>query len=192
MLSNFHITLIASILAVFFSISVAAQPSKGQSIDVEIGYGISIPYASSSDAIGSGFYAQGEYVLGITKWFGIRPYAGVILTWPDNNDNTFNQDNLEVTSRAFLIGGKIRLAAPIPWVAPFVEFGIGASTGSFKNFDGSTENIEKSGIIDHYPFTLGLAIGRNHNYEFSFAYYYQPEVEQFVGAITLGYSFPLD
>ncbi|WP_299439362.1 hypothetical protein [uncultured Aquimarina sp.] len=191
MLSIFRITLIFCILT-FFSNSTNAQPTKGQSIDVEIGYGISIPYASSSEAIGSGFYAQGEYALGITKWFGIRPYAGVILTWPDNNDNTLNQDNLEVTSRAFLIGGKIRLAAPIPWVAPFIEFGIGASIGSFKNFDGRTENIEKSGIIDHYPFTLGLAIGRNHNYEFSFAYYYQPEVEQFVGAITLGYSFPLD
>jgi hypothetical protein len=43
----------------------------------------------------------------------------------------------------------------------------------------------------HIPFTIGLAIGRKHNLDFAFTYYYQPSVEQFSGATAIGFSFPL-
>jgi hypothetical protein len=178
---------------IFFTILLSnlakAQPRTGEFIDVSIGFGLSAPY-DDSNITGSGFYAQGEYVFGITKWFGIRPYAGLVLTSADKNVDQQNLPDYKVTSKAFLLGGKARIAAPIPWVAPFFEIGIGASIGSFETYTPST-NIKKNGIVMHIPFTIGLAIGRKHNLDFAFTYYYQPSVEQFSGATAIGFSFPL-
>lgn len=167
-----------------------AQPRKGTFINASVGLGISAPY-DQYDGYGSGFYAQGEYVLGLTKWIGFRPYAGFIITSTDKNQNEENRSQYEVTTNAFLIGGKTRIAAPIPYVAPYFEIGIGASIGSFVTQTPFT-NLEEKGLIMHIPFTIGLAIGRNHNFEFAFTYYYHPSVDQFAGAAAFGMSFPLN
>jgi hypothetical protein len=189
MLSTFRTIFVITIFTIFFSSLAKAQPRKGEFIDVSVGLGLSAPY-DESDITGSGFYAQGEYVFGISKWFGIRPYAGLVLTSADKNVNEQNQPEYKVTSKAFLLGGKARVAAPIPWVAPYFEIGIGASIGSFETYTPYT-NIKKNGIVMHIPFTIGLALGRKHNLDFAFTYYYQPSVEQFSGATAIGFSFPL-
>jgi len=179
-----------TIFTILLSNIANAQPQKGKFINASVGLGFSAPY-DNTDVTGSGFYAQGEYVLGITKWFGVRPYAGFITTSATMNTNLQNQPQYEATSKSFLLGGKARVVAPIPWVAPYFEVGIGTSIGSFKTFTPQT-NIKKSGIIMHIPFSIGLAIGRKHNFDFGFTYYYQPSVEQFSGATAIGFSFPLN
>ncbi|NMH88866.1 hypothetical protein [Flavivirga algicola] len=44
----------------------------------------------------------------------------------------------------------------------------------------------------HIPFSLGVAVGRNHNIELALAYHAYPSVEQFNGAFAFGLSFPLN
>jgi len=89
-----------------------------------------------------------------------------------------------------MLGAKVRLAAPIPYVAPFFETGVGMSVGSFRTYTEFT-NEKKSGALLHIPFTVGLAIGRRHNYELKFIYYYHEAAEQVSGAAALGLTFPL-
>lgn len=179
----------AFIIVLLFSGVIEAQPQKGEFLNVSIGYGQSAPY-DDVDIGGSGFYAQAEYVIGLTKWLGIRPYAGLIFTSPNKSDN---QALLEykVTSNAFLIGGKARFLIPIPWVAPYFEAGVGASIGKFVTHTPITYKEEK-GVLTHIPVTIGLALGRQNNIEIAATYYYNPSVEQFSGAIAFGLTFPLN
>lgn len=169
--------------------SVKAQPRKGRFIDVSVGLGLSAPY-DDIDISGSGFYAQGEYVFGLTKWVGIRPYAGIVITSPDTNNLQYQQD-YKVTSKAFLFGGKARICAPIPWVAPYFEIGVGASIGSFETYTPFTD-IKENGILMHVPFSLGLALGRKHNIDVAFTYYFTPAAKQFSGAAAFGFTFPIN
>ncbi len=178
------------ILVLLISNLTIAQPRKGQFIKASIGYGISTPYANV-DIHGSGFYAQGEYVYGVTKWFGVRPYAALLLTKTSDTDIDPSLSEYEINSRAFLLGGKIRVAIPIPWFAPYLETGIGASLGSFETITPPT-SIEKNGLIMHIPFTMGVALGPKHSIEIEFAYYFHPSAKQFNGAMALGLSFPIN
>jgi len=176
------------ILTLFLNLA-NAQPRKGEFINASIGLGLSAP-DDNSDIDGNGFYAQGEYVFGITKWFGLRPYAGFIITSSPKNEIE-NQPQYKVTSKAFLFGGKARICAPIPWIAPYIESGIGASIGSFETYTPFT-NIKKSGILLHVPFTLGLALGPKHNVDIAFTYYFHSEADQFSGAAAFGLTFPIN
>ena len=106
----------------------------------------------------------------------------------DLNDNPTNE---KAETKAFLLGGKVRVRAPIPWVAPYVEIGIGTSIGKFETLT-AFDNIDKSGIIYHIPFSIGLELGKNNNVDLGFTYYFQPSVEQYVGAIAVGITFPLN
>ena len=168
-----------------------AQFIKEKSINAQIGYGISVPYESVDDIADRGFFAQGELVLKASSWFELRPYAGFILTSSNGKDLNINPTNEKAESKAFLLGGKARVRAPIPWVAPYVEIGIGTSIGKFDTLT-AFDNIEKNGIIYHIPFALGLEIGKNNNVDLGFTYYFQPSVQQFVGAFAVGITFPLN
>ncbi len=175
------------ILIILASTQVKAQLIKEKSIDISIGYGLSAPY-DDVDITGSGFYLQGEYVLTIAKWIDIRPYAGLILTKAEDNEQ--NSPEYKSTANAFLIGGKVRITAPIPWVAPYLESGIGASIGSFETFTPFT-NIKDSGLIFHIPVSIGLELGPKRNFDIAFTYYFHNSVEQFAGAAAFGISIPL-
>lgn len=188
-LRNFFICFL---FIVFFSHTIYAQPKKGQFITVSAGLGLSaLDYEDESELSGRGFYVHGEYVYGITKWFGLRPYAAIIITSPDKNGNQPGQPIYQISSKALMIGGKVRLCAPIPWIAPFFEVGLGASVGKFETIT-PTSNIEKSGILPHVPVSLGLALGPKHNVELAFSYYYHSSVDQMCGAVEVGFTFPLD
>lgn len=186
--SNFY--KIVVIFTIFFSSAINAQQKTGKYIKASIGYGISVPY-DEVDISGSGFYAQGEYVITMSKWFSARPYAGIILTSEDKNENEQNLLNYKVTSKALLLGGKARICAPIPYFAPYLETGLGISAGAFETITPST-NSNKNGIIMHIPLSIGLALGKKHKIDFGFTYYYHPIVKQFSGATALGISFPLN
>ena len=170
---------------------VEAQFIKEKSINAQVGYGLSAPYNSVDEVVDDGFFAQGELVLKVKSWIEFRPYAGFILTSSNGEDLNGNPTDEKAETKAFLLGGKIRVRAPIPWVAPYVEIGIGTSIGKFETLT-AFDNIDKSGIIYHIPFSFGLELGKNNNVDLGFAYYFQPSVEQYVGAFAVGLTFPLN
>ncbi|HLV39229.1 outer membrane beta-barrel protein [Xanthomarina sp.] len=178
------------LIIVLTSNVMEAQFIKEKSIHAKIGYGLSAPYNSVDKIVATGFFAQGELVLKATSWVEFRPYAGFILTNSNGKDLNNNPTNEKVESKAFLLGGKARVRAPIPWVAPYVEVGIGTSIGKFETFT-AFDTINKSGLIYHIPFSFGLELGRNHQVDLGFTYYYQPTVQQYAGAFALGLTFPL-
>ena len=169
---------------------ISAQFIKEKSINAQIGFGLSSPTNSLDEVVDSGFFAQGEFVLKVTSWFELRPYAGILLTSASGEDINGNPTSEKAESNAFLLGGKVRLRAPIRWVAPYVEFGIGASIGKFETLT-VFNTINENGIIYHIPFSLGLELGRNNNVDLGLIYYIQPSVEQIGGAVAIGLTFPL-
>jgi hypothetical protein len=175
---------------ILFSCAINAQRKKGEYINACLGFGLSAPY-DDSGLSGSGFYAQGEYVIAMSKWFSFKPYAGIILTSENQNDNQQSQILYKVTSKAFLLGAKARFSAPIPYVAPYFETGLGISVGSFETYTPDT-NISKNGPLMHIPFAIGLAVGKKHNIDIGFTYYYHQSAKQFAGATAFGLSFPIN
>jgi len=166
---------IAFIIILISAAQVKGQFIKNKAIDANIGYGLSVPY-DDVDVTGTGFYLQAEYVLSLSKWIDIRPYAGLILTKSDPEENGLPDKS---TTNAVLIGGKTRITAPIPWIAPYIEIGVGGSIGSFKTITQLT-NIDQNGFVFHVPFSIGLELGPRHNYDIAFTYYYQNNVKQSV------------
>lgn len=69
----------------------------------------------------------------VAFWVELRPYADFILTNSNGKDLNDHPTDEKAETKAFLLGGKIRLRAPIPWVALYVEVGIGTSIGKFEN-----------------------------------------------------------
>ena len=174
-------------LLLFFCLQFAeAQFIKEKSISAQIGYGLSVSSNSLIDTTDDGFFLQGELVLKVASWLELRPYAGLIYTTSNESDPL----NEVATSKALLLGGRTRLRAPIPWVAPYTEIGIGTSIGKFETFT-AFDDIEKSGFIYHIPWSLGLELGRKNNFDLGFTYYFQPTVEQYAGAFAIGVTFPL-
>jgi hypothetical protein len=175
--------------------SAAAQPKRGQFIGGEVGYGLSAPYQDDAGSDGHGGLVQAEYTYAPNAWVGVRPYAAVIVTWPDSVDGRCESAELawdcEVTAQGLMLGGKGRLAIPIPYVAPFLELGMGATLGSVTTRTFS-ENHQVTGALVHIPVTLGVAIGEDHDFELAFAYYFHPAARQFNGGITCGMSFRLE
>lgn len=179
------------LIIVLTSNLVVAQFIQEKSINIQIGYGLSSPYNSVDEIVDDGFFAQGELVLKVASWVEFRPYAGFILTSSNGRDLNNNPTGEKAETKAFLLGGKVRVRAPIPWVAPYVEIGIGTSLGKFETLT-AFDNIDKSGIIYHMPFSFGLELGKNNNVDLGLTYYFQPSVEQYVGAFAVGITFPLN
>ncbi|QDW20224.1 autotransporter outer membrane beta-barrel domain-containing protein [Flavobacterium sp. KBS0721] len=180
------------IFTLFYSNQANAQ-TEGRFIKASIGFGSSTSdYEEENPEVidGFGFYTQGEYIIGLTRWFSVRPYAGAIFTSTDD-DKIKNPQGYKVETNAFLLGTKVRLCAPIPWVAPFIETGIGASIGSFKTYTNYV-NEKKSGVFAHIPIGLGLALGRKNNIEIGVSFYSNLSTKQSFGGFAAGYSFPLD
>jgi hypothetical protein len=179
------VTLIFSIVS---NNAACAQEKKSEYIQASIGLGLVAPNDEKSEVFGSGFYVQAEYVKNFSRFLAVRPYAGLIIA--SGNDKREGFQQYKIKSNAFMIGAKGRLSIPIPYVAPFLELGIGLSAGSFKTYTPNI-NKERTGIVPHIPFSLGFALGRNHEFETKFIYYFHDSVEQFSGAAAIGLSFPL-
>lgn len=192
MIQTVHNLSLILIFTLFFSNQANAQ-TEGRFIKASIGFGSSTSdYEEENPEVidGFGFYTQGEYIIGLTRWFSVRPYAGAIFTSTDD-DKIKNPQGYKVETNAFLLGTKVRLCAPIPWVAPFIETGIGASIGSFKTYTNYV-NEKKSGVFAHIPIGLGLALGRKNNIEIGVSFYSNLSTKQSFGGFAAGYSFPLD
>ncbi|RYZ75239.1 MAG: hypothetical protein EOP06_32655 [Proteobacteria bacterium] len=178
-----------SFVCLLCSTSLFAQPNTGTFITASIGIGETTPYyENDTEIIGSGFFAQGEYVWSPLSWFGFRPYAGVVFA---SGDKEIEGNKFDIRTNAFLLGAKVRIAAPIPYVAPFIESGIGFSAGSFETHT-ELSNVSKDGVFFHVPLTLGLAVGKRHNFEVKFSYFFQVATEQVFGGVAGGFTFPLE
>lgn len=187
-MSKLHSSIVVLIFSILFYNSTLAQERNGEFINASLGIGICAPY-DEADITGTGFYAQGEYVWNLRSWFGFRPYAGLIIASGDSSEPTIQE--YKIKSNAFLLGAKVRISAPIPYVAPFLESGVGLSAGSFQTYTPYT-NLNKNGVLLHIPFSMGLALGHKHNFEVKFTYYYHPTVKQVSGAAAVGFSFPVN
>ena len=186
MLTRFR-SFIGLLFFVAFIPSMKAQIKEGKFIGASAGLGLGAPL-DETDIAGVGFYAQAEYILNLNKWFGIRPYAGFVIASGSSEKQELKEYN--VKSNAFLAGVKLRIVAPIPYVAPFVELGIGGSLGSFETYTPLTD-VSKSGVLLHVPYAFGFAVGKNHSVDIKFTYYHHPDVEQFSGAFAAAINFPL-
>jgi len=165
-----------------------AQSNTKDFINASIGLGISSA-DDESNITNDGFYIQGEYIHVISKWFDLRPYIGFITTQRDSDRE--NPEKFEASTTALLLGGKSRVTIPIPYIAPYIELGLGTSIGTFKTFTEFTD-IEKKGIQFHFPFSIGLELGKKHNIDIAFTYYLHNEINQYAGAAAFGLSFPLN
>ncbi|RDK84198.1 hypothetical protein [Marinirhabdus gelatinilytica] len=181
--------LILALLSLTTTLS-QAQFIKEKAIKAQIGYGLSAPY-DTSDVVNDGFFAQAELILTAASWVDFRPYAGFVTTSSDGEDLNDNPTPFKAETTSFLLGGKARVNAPIPYVSPYIEIGIGTSIGTFTTVT-EFEDIDKSGIVYHIPFSFGLMLGKNKSVDIGFSYYFQPSVEQFAGAFAVGISFPMN
>ncbi len=178
------------IFAILASNQVKAQFIQEQSTNVSIGLGMSAPYDETDLLRGAGAYAQGEYVLSPATWIDIRPYAGIILTKFKEDDPEEVQPRYRSSANVFLIGGKTRITAPVPFVAPYFEIGVGASIGNFETYTPTT-SIEESGVFVHIPVSLGLKIESLQNVDIRLTSYFHNNLQQFTGAAAIGISFPV-
>ncbi len=157
-------------------------------IQASVGFGTSF-YEDDVDIHANGFFLQGEYVFKFSELLEVRPYTGFIVTKSRKPKKEINK-NFRVSTNAFFMGGKARLVIPIPFVAPYIEIGIGASLGQFltKTQDYS---FEDGGVTYHIPFSLGLKLGKNRDVDFAFTYLMHNDKYQIAGAMAFGLNFPL-
>jgi hypothetical protein len=80
------------------------------------------------------------------------------------------------------------LTIPIPYIAPFIEVGIGASFGAMRTRTPTTDE-KLAGVTYHIPVGIGLSLGEDHNWDVGFSYLVHPTEKRFDGAIALGFSF---
>jgi hypothetical protein len=179
----------AGLLALLVTLPVAAQDEDEtpHALAVSAGFGFTFPTDNTIDATSNGAFGEVEYIYRRVEWFTPRAYAGLVLTSPEYCELV----DCDVSSKIGFIGVKGRLLIPIPYVAPFIELGLGASLGSLTTRIGTLVDIEDSGLMYHIPFALGLVLGKSRQVELSFKYLSHPAQEQFNGALALGIVFPL-
>ena len=81
--------------------------------------------------------------------------------------------------------------APIPYVGPFLELGIGISAGTISARIGQTVDFEGSGLLLHAPFALGLALGAEHRFQLSLQYLLHPTKSLVTVAVAIGFDFSI-
>jgi hypothetical protein len=172
--------------------ALAGAPARAQSgglLAVSVGLGSSST-DSSAPGSGSGGYAHVGWAPWRDRWFTPKPYAGGLLTRPSASCGA-GVEPCDVSASLFFLGGAVRLMAPLPYLAPFVESGIGASLGSMRTRSGSAVDVRWSGLTYHVPVAVGLALGSQHEYELAVQYLLHPAQHQINGAFAVGFAFPL-
>jgi hypothetical protein len=137
----------------------------------------------------------------MSDWFTPRGYAGLLLTFDDAADDDVCQEEVsrpqrrttvtefcEVTAKIGFLGAKGRLGIPIPYVAPFLELGLGLSFGVLRTRTIVVDE-ETEGVAYHIPAAVGLMIGEHHEFEVALSFLYHPEQRQLGGAFAFGMMF---
>lgn len=175
------------ILLTVLPVITKAQSETPKSLNISFGFASTYPYDDGINISGQGFTFQGEYVISPKKWIDIRPYAALIFT--KTNSET-KELKFKSSCNAFAFGGKIRLIAPIPYIAPYFESGLGISAGNFDTVN-TFKNIDKNGVITNIPLSFGLEIGKKRKIDIGASYFFHPNAKQFTGSFSFGYKIPL-
>jgi hypothetical protein len=186
------------LLAVILLLAGAAQAADAddespRAVGLAAGLGLALPDRQGGQDVsgrGTGAYAEAEYIFRLAHWFTPRLYGGVLLAAPESNCGAAVVP-CDVSARIFFAGAKFRLMAPIPYVGPFIELGIGASAGRISTRSGQRVDVTGEGLMYHVPVALGLALGGRHQFEVAFQYLFHPEQQQVCGAVALGVTLDL-
>ncbi len=165
-----------------------AQPAPPDLV-VSGGYAESFTLVEGADGFGTGGAVAVEALSRTEDWLLGSLYAGLLLTWPDGGCGP-GVVPCEVSARIFFLGIKARLMAPIPWVGPFFDLGVGLSIGSTKVLNGAVQ-AEANGVIPHWLWGLGLAVGPRHQVILSLDYLEHTRGQQSCAMLTVGYAIPL-
>jgi hypothetical protein len=155
------------------------------------GFGLSVPYTDrQSNSQGGGFYGAAEFVLVTSMWFSPRAYAGVLLT--NTDAGSCDTPGCDVHASIGFLGAKGRLTIPIPYVAPYIEAGLGASVGNLTTRVYDID-VDFTGVTYHVPFAFGLSIGNMHDYfvDLGFSFLFHPAQSQANGALAFSLAFSL-
>jgi hypothetical protein len=179
------------VLCVFFyttTSSAFADPAgePDHMVLFAVGLGYTFTEVVNHEGEGSGAFLEAEYVFRPTSFFTPRLYAGSLVTFPD--EDSCGVEPCDVKSQIFFLGAKARLMAPIPYIGPFIELGLGLSLGHLRTLDQDVDE-EMSGATVHIPIAVGLALGRENNFSVSFSYLHHPSDSQLSGAVAVGMGF---
>lgn len=153
--------------------------------------GLGFVFADSGEqGFGSGYFAAAEYAYSRIEAITPRAYAGVLGASPDH-DCDRGVAPCELAAHIFFFGGKLRLLAPLPYVAPFIEVGFGASAGTLHTRIGSAVDKTVTGITPHVPVAVGLGFGARHEWQVSFQYLLHGKADQVGAGFVLAYAFPV-
>src|SRR3954463_15382810 len=111
--------------AALFAVSPARAEEPGRALGLEAGLAIVAPSDPNVKGAGAGAAFTGELVYWQGSWVSPRAYVGALLTSPTNSCAT-GVSPCELSADLFYFGGKLRLMAPIPYIGPFLELGLGA------------------------------------------------------------------
>lgn len=157
---------------------------------VAAGFGESMTLVDGANGTGSGGYMAVEALSPEPQWLAGDLYAGLVLTWPAGGCGA-GVVPCEVSARIFFLGIKVRVMAPIPWVGPFVELGAGLSFGTLTTLNGAVVQAEARGVIPHWQWAVGLAVGPHHEFSLSLQYLEHNRGKHTCGGVVAGYAFPL-
>lgn len=166
---------------------LAAQVQQGE---IALGLGGSFVDAQQ-DVYGlGGSVVYDRWVAG-PRWAGVRVYAGGFLSRTNGSTCPVAVQACSVSSQIAVGGLKLRLLAPIPFVAPFLELGGGMSAGSIRariDANGPFPAIDesRSGLTLHFPIGLGVAFGARHQHSLAFDYFVPPSRDHTTGTLSVG------
>ena len=123
-----------------------------------------------------------------TTWLVPKAYAGVLVTGADSSSCDGGATPCDVSAKIGFAGGKVRLIAPIPYVAPFIEGGIGLSFGALTSRNPEAD-YGTANVAYHVPIGAGLVLGEM--FELGLEYLLHPGAGQIDGAFALSFMFPL-
>ena len=106
-----------------------------RALGFSLGLGIVIPSSSDASGYGEGVHAAAEHIVWPTSWFSPSLCAGIEVATPRSNCGV-GVTPCDVSAEFGFVGVKGRLLAPIPWVAPYLELGVGAAIGHFSTQGG--------------------------------------------------------
>jgi hypothetical protein len=169
-----------------------APPQRDRQLGILVGLGMVVADGTSASQVngyGSGLYASAEYAFRASSWFSPRLYGGLLYAPTVGSSCEPEVSPCDVSGRYVFAGAKARLTAPIPWVAPFAELGLGASVGRFSSRYGTVVDRSATGLTYHVPVAVGLAVGPHHGLELSFQYLVHPALLQTGGGTAIGFRF---
>jgi hypothetical protein len=157
-----------------------------------VGLGVSSPWTQQENTpSGNGLYAGAEFVLVPSPWFSPRLYGGLLLTSTDSGTCPRGAP-CSAEARIGFVGAKGRLTVPIPYVAPFLELGLGMSAGTLTTH---TADIDErfTGLTYHVPVAICLSFGERHHYvvDVALSYLFHPAQSQIDGAFALSAAFQI-